>query len=120
MLILFYSSVGVFFPFFFFFFFTGDGDDEGPEPRMPNCFDYFMHLLCIFWKILFALVPPTGYWNGWACFIVSISVIGVLTAIIGDLASHFGCTVGLRDTVTAVVFVALGTSVPGTLVFVYF
>ncbi|XP_055370486.1 sodium/calcium exchanger 2a isoform X6 [Betta splendens] len=92
---------------------AGDGD-EGQEQRTPNCFDYFMHLLCIFWKILFACVPPTGYWNGWACFIVSISVIGVLTAIIGDLASHFGCTVGLRDSVTAVVFVALGTSLPDT------
>uniref|UniRef100_A0A3Q3NR27 Solute carrier family 8 member 2a n=1 Tax=Labrus bergylta TaxID=56723 RepID=A0A3Q3NR27_9LABR len=89
---------------------SGDGDEE---QRMPNCFDYFMHILCIFWKILFAFVPPTEYWNGWACFIVSISVIGILTAVIGDLASHFGCTVGLRDTVTAVVFVALGTSLPG-------
>ncbi|XP_041657474.1 sodium/calcium exchanger 2a [Cheilinus undulatus] len=94
---------------------AGDGDEEeGQEQRMPNCFDYFMHILCIFWKILFAFVPPTEYWNGWACFIVSISVIGILTAIIGDLASHFGCTVGLRDTVTAVVFVALGTSLPDT------
>ncbi|XP_072231558.1 sodium/calcium exchanger 2a [Leuresthes tenuis] len=93
----------------------GDGDEEeGQEERMPNCFDYFMHILCIFWKILFAFIPPTQYWNGWACFVVSIGVIGVLTAIIGDLASHFGCTVGLRDTVTAVVFVALGTSVPDT------
>lgn len=72
-----------------------------------------MHILSLFWKILFAFIPPTEYWNGWACFIVSISVIGFLTAIIGDLASHFGCTVGLRDTVTAVVFVALGTSLPG-------
>lgn len=72
-----------------------------------------MHFLTVFWKILFALVPPTDYCNGWACFCVSISVIGLLTAIIGDLASHFGCTVGLKDSVTAVVFVALGTSVPG-------
>ncbi|XP_006807309.1 sodium/calcium exchanger 2a [Neolamprologus brichardi] len=92
---------------------AGD-EDEGEEQRVPNCFDYFMHIFCIFWKILFACVPPTGYWNGWACFIVSITVIGILTAIIGDLASHFGCTVGLRDTVTAVVFVALGTSLPDT------
>ncbi|XP_037543560.1 sodium/calcium exchanger 2a isoform X3 [Nematolebias whitei] len=91
-----------------------DEDEAGETQQMPNCFDYFMHILCIFWKILFACVPPTGYWNGWACFIVSISVIGVLTAIIGDLASHFGCTVGLRDSVTAVVFVALGTSLPDT------
>ncbi|XP_041851092.1 sodium/calcium exchanger 2b [Melanotaenia boesemani] len=92
----------------------GDEDEEGREERLPSCYDYFMHFLTVFWKVLFACVPPTEYWNGWACFFVSISVIGVLTAIIGDLASHFGCTVGLRDTVTAVVFVALGTSIPDT------
>ncbi|XP_069042500.1 sodium/calcium exchanger 2 [Lepisosteus oculatus] len=96
---------------------AGDGDeedDEGREERLPSCFDYVMHFLTVFWKVLFACVPPTEYWNGWACFLVSITVIGLLTAVIGDLASHFGCTVGLRDTVTAVVFVALGTSIPDT------
>ncbi|GAA6223579.1 sodium/calcium exchanger 2-like [Lates japonicus] len=92
----------------------GDEDEEGREERLPSCYDYVMHFLTVFWKVLFACVPPTEYWNGWACFFVSISVIGILTAIIGDLASHFGCTVGLRDTVTAVVFVALGTSIPDT------
>ena len=90
-----------------------DDEDECGEEKPPSCFDYVMHFLTIFWKLLFAFVPPTDYWNGWACFVVSISVIGGLTAIIGDLASHFGCTVGLKDSVTAVVFVALGTSVPG-------
>ncbi|XP_053177017.1 sodium/calcium exchanger 2b isoform X5 [Scomber japonicus] len=92
----------------------GDEDDEGREEHLPSCYDYVMHFVTVFWKVLFACVPPTEYWNGWACFVVSISVIGFLTAIIGDLASHFGCTVGLRDTVTAVVFVALGTSIPDT------
>uniref|UniRef100_A0A7N6B175 Calx-beta domain-containing protein n=1 Tax=Anabas testudineus TaxID=64144 RepID=A0A7N6B175_ANATE len=92
----------------------GDDDEEGREERLPSCYDYVMHFLTVFWKVLFACVPPTEYWNGWACFCVSISVIGLLTAVIGDLASHFGCTVGLRDTVTAVVFVALGTSIPDT------
>ncbi|KAF6732066.1 Sodium/calcium exchanger 2 [Oryzias melastigma] len=92
----------------------GDEDEEGREERPPSCSDYFMHFLTVFWKVLFACVPPTEYWNGWACFFVSISTIGILTAVIGDLASHFGCTVGLRDTVTAVVFVALGTSIPDT------
>ncbi|GFW97762.1 hypothetical protein TNCV_1425251 [Trichonephila clavipes] len=52
--------------------------------------------------------------GGWACFISSICVIGLLTALVGDLASHFGCTVGLKDSVTAISFVALGTSVPDT------
>ncbi|XP_028856157.1 sodium/calcium exchanger 2b isoform X2 [Denticeps clupeoides] len=96
---------------------AGDGDEdeeEGREERLPSCYDYVMHFLTVFWKVLFACVPPTEYWNGWACFLVSITVIGLLTAVIGDLASHFGCTVGLRDTVTAVVFVALGTSIPDT------
>ncbi|XP_026079415.1 sodium/calcium exchanger 3 isoform X1 [Carassius auratus] len=94
---------------------AGDEDeDEGGEERLPSCFDYVMHFLTVFWKVLFACVPPTEYWNGWACFIVSIVIIGLLTAVIGDLASHFGCTIGLKDSVTAVVFVALGTSIPDT------
>ncbi|XP_054945121.1 sodium/calcium exchanger 1 isoform X1 [Physeter macrocephalus] len=91
-----------------------DDDDECGEEKLPSCFDYVMHFLTVFWKVLFAFVPPTEYWNGWACFIISILMIGVLTAFIGDLASHFGCTIGLKDSVTAVVFVALGTSVPDT------
>ncbi|XP_039625259.1 sodium/calcium exchanger 1-like [Polypterus senegalus] len=91
-----------------------DDEEESGEERLPSCFDYIMHFLTVFWKVLFAFVPPTEYWNGWACFIVSIILIGILTAVTGDLASHFGCTVGLKDSVTAVVFVALGTSVPDT------
>ncbi|KAG8126070.1 hypothetical protein E2320_021176 [Naja naja] len=89
-------------------------EDESGEERLPSCFDYVMHFLTVFWKVLFACVPPTEYCNGWACFIVSILIIGMLTAIIGDLASHFGCTIGLKDSVTAVIFVAFGTSVPDT------
>ncbi|VDM45426.1 unnamed protein product [Toxocara canis] len=101
-----------------------EDDDEGDEeeskkstisaPSQPGCFDYFMHFLAVPWKLLFATIPPTDYWGGWACFIVSIIMIGVLTALIGDLASQFGCWVGLKDAVTAISFVALGTSVPDT------
>ncbi|XP_068608530.1 sodium/calcium exchanger 3 [Brachionichthys hirsutus] len=94
---------------------AGDEDEEDTgEERLPSCFDYVMHFLTVFWKVLFACVPPTDYLNGWACFFISIVIIGLLTAVIGDLASHFGCTIGLKDSVTAVVFVALGTSVPDT------
>uniref|UniRef100_A0A8C5W442 Solute carrier family 8 member A3 n=1 Tax=Microcebus murinus TaxID=30608 RepID=A0A8C5W442_MICMU len=90
-----------------------EDEDESGEERLPSCFDYVMHFLTVFWKVLFACVPPTEYCHGWACFVVSILIIGMLTAVIGDLASHFGCTIGLKDSVTAVVFVAFGTSVPG-------
>ncbi|XP_075257235.1 sodium/calcium exchanger 3-like [Convolutriloba macropyga] len=98
----------------------GDDDDEeedeegAGEERLPSCMDYVMHFLTVFWKILFAFIPPTNIAGGWACFVVSILGIGALTAVIGDLASHFGCTVGLKDAVTAISFVALGTSVPDT------
>ncbi len=77
-------------------------------------FDYIVHYLTLFWKILFALVPPPTLYNGWACFVVSIIVIGLLTTLINDFASHFGCTVHLKDSVTAISLVALGTSVPDT------
>ena len=89
-----------------------DGSDSG-EPSPPTYGDYLMHYLTLFWKVLFATVPPTDIWGGWACFVISIIWIGVLTMFIGDLASHFGCTIGLSDSVVAISFVALGTSVPG-------
>ncbi|EJD75525.1 hypothetical protein LOAG_17353 [Loa loa] len=91
------------------------GKAEGKSK--PMFFDYFRHFLSLPWKLLFATIPPTDechYWNGWAGFIVSIFLIGALTAVIGDLASHFGCWVGLKDAVTAISFVALGTSIPDT------
>ena len=53
--------------------------------------------------------------RGWPTFITSIGCIGLLTAIIGDIASHFGCFSGIKDSVTAITVVALGTSVPGAL-----
>lgn len=40
-------------------------------------------------------------------------MIGVCTAVIGDVAGHLGCWIYLKDSVNAIAFVALGTSVPG-------
>ena len=44
---------------------------------------------------------------------MSIASIGILTALIGDVAAHFGCVSLIKDQVTAITIVALGTSVPG-------
>lgn len=92
----------------------GGDDDDDEESGEATFFDYVMHFLTVFWKIIFAFVPPTEYFGGWACFTVSIIGIGLLTAVIGDVASHFGCTINLNDEVTAVTLVAMGTSVPDT------
>ena len=40
-------------------------------------------------------------------------MIGLCTAVIGDVAGHLGCFIFLKDSVNAIAFVALGTSVPG-------
>ncbi|KAF7493971.1 Sodium/calcium exchanger 3 [Sarcoptes scabiei] len=72
-----------------------DGDDqrnvETIDSTMNFC-NYFVHYITFFWKIGFAFVPPATIWN----------------------ASHFGSTVHLKDSVTAISLVALGTSVPDT------
>ena len=55
----------------------------------------------------------TDLGKGYPCFVVSIAMIGVCTAVIGDVAGHLGCFIYLKDSVNAIAFVALGTSVPG-------
>ena len=55
-----------------------------------------------------------GIAKGYATFVISITGIGICTAVIGDVAGHLGCFINLKDGVNAIAFVALGTSVPGT------
>merc|ERR1711937_678999 len=91
----------------------GEQDEEG-EAKMPSCGDYIMHFLTLPWKLIFAFIPPTAIYNGYPTFVISIIFIGLCTAIIGDVAGHLGCFINLKDTVNAIAFVALGTSVPDT------
>jgi len=80
----------------------------------------FFYILSVPWKVLCAGIPPPRIANGWVCFSVTrnpkpelspspnpnpdpnqvcfsvtLCVIGILTAIIGDLAAHVCCTMGL-------------------------
>merc|ERR1711962_361706 len=96
-----------------------DDDEEGEEgeegeEKMPSCGDYIMHFLTLPWKLIFALIPPTAIYDGYPTFVVSILAIGLCTAVIGDVAGHLGCFIYLKDSVNAIAFVALGTSVPDT------
>ncbi|EGD82799.1 Na+/Ca2+ exchanger NCX3 isoform [Salpingoeca rosetta] len=77
-------------------------------------FAIVMHLINIPWKIIAACLPPTLFLNGWVTFGSALIMIGIVTATIGDLASLMGCAMGLEDAVTAITFVALGTSLPDT------
>jgi len=91
----------------------GELDDDGVE-LPPSGVDLLMHFLTVPWKVLFAMIPSNEYGGGWTCFVVAIIFIGGLTAVVGELASVFGCVVGLEKSVTAITFVALGTSLPDT------
>jgi len=99
---------------------AGDDDDEEGEDgeegeeKMPSCGDYIMHFLTLPWKLIFAFIPPTGIYDGYPTFVISILFIGACTAVIGDIAGHLGCFINLKDGVNAIAFVALGTSVPDT------
>jgi solute carrier family 8 (sodium/calcium exchanger) len=90
------------------------GVDENGNETDPSRLDYFFHLATIGWKVLFAFIPPTDICGGWATFFVSLMFIGIITALVGAFAEMFGCFVGLEDSITAITFVALGTSLPDT------
>lgn len=87
-----------------------EGDIEDVEAMTA-----FIHFASIFWKLLyFATCPPPHYWGGWACFICSLTMIGVATWVVADFANLVGCSFGFDPKFTAITFVALGTSLPDT------
>lgn len=73
-----------------------------------------MYMLALPWKAAFAFTPPPRMAGGWLCFFITLVFIGLLTALIGDLATHMGCCMGIAPGITAITFVALGTSLPDT------
>ena len=73
-----------------------------------------MHFINIGWNIFFSLSPPPHWLGGWACFFGALCFIGVITAVVGEFANLFGCVLGIKPSITAITFVALGTSLPDT------
>lgn len=72
------------------------------------------HFVAIGWKVLFSLVPPAHYWGGYPSFVIALAFIGLVTAIVGEVATVLGCCINLKESVTAITLVALGTSLPDT------
>lgn len=76
--------------------------------------DALIHFFSIGWKVLFACCPPPHWGGGLPCFIAAICFIGALTAVVGEIAGAMGCVMGLKPGLTAITFVAIGTSLPDT------
>lgn len=88
-------------------------NDDG-EIEDISALDAVLHFFSIGWKVIFAIVPPPHMCGGWLCFVFALSMIGGVTAIVGEIANLMGCVVGLKPGVTAITFVAIGTSLPDT------
>ena len=70
----------------------------------------FMFWLNAPWRLLFAFVPPPSMLGGWLCFCIALVMIAGVTALIGDLASLLGCSIGLKVIGRASAFLACSTS----------
>eukprot|EP00449_Zooxanthella_nutricula_P042619 CAMPEP_0198610332 /NCGR_PEP_ID=MMETSP1462-20131121/156839_1 /TAXON_ID=1333877 /ORGANISM="Brandtodinium nutriculum, Strain RCC3387" /LENGTH=858 /DNA_ID=CAMNT_0044342137 /DNA_START=35 /DNA_END=2612 /DNA_ORIENTATION=+ len=89
-----------------------DHDEEKDGPYKPSAMEYAMHVITVPWKLIFACCPPAPWCGGWLAFVVSLGMTGGVTMLIGDLASLLGCSMEMPETITAITFVALGTSLP--------
>lgn len=87
---------------------------EDGEIQDIEAMDGVLHFCTIGWKLFFAVIPPAHYFGGIPCFFISLAVIGVVTYVVGEFANLFGCVLGIKPGVTAITFVALGTSLPDT------
>ena len=63
---------------------------------------------------MFALIPPCEWGGGWPAFVVALTFIGGITAVVAEVATVLGCVISLEDSVTAITLVAMGTSLPDT------
>lgn len=89
--------------------------EENGEINDVTCGDAVLHFLSIFWKVIFAIAcPPAHCGAGYPCLVAGITCIGFVTYVVFEIASILGCIVGLKSSVTAITFVAIGTSLPDT------
>lgn len=40
--------------------FVSSPDDSDDPDATPSRFDYYLHYVTVFWKVLFAFIPPPG------------------------------------------------------------
>ena len=73
---------------------TFDEDNLVLEEVSPS--DAIYHFITIFWKLLFATVPPKTMMNGRPAFIISLMYIGLVTGVVGEIATVLGCVLGIK------------------------
>merc|ERR1711998_538352 len=57
--------------------YVGGSKEDQADSSWSDC---IIHFICVPWKLIFALIPPTDYHNGMVSFFCSLLMIGVVTA----------------------------------------
>lgn len=86
-------------------------DDMGVIDEVTG-WEAFYHFITIPWCVLFALVPPRRYCNGWFSFVVAFFLIGCMAFLIAEFSFNLGCVADLKGCVQAIALIAVGTSLP--------
>eukprot|EP00928_Gymnodinium_smaydae_P023360 TRINITY_DN19311_c0_g1_i1.p1 TRINITY_DN19311_c0_g1~~TRINITY_DN19311_c0_g1_i1.p1 ORF type:complete len:765 (+),score=105.47 TRINITY_DN19311_c0_g1_i1:169-2463(+) len=87
---------------------NGSAEEQAEASKL----DWVCHFMGLPWKVLFMTVPPVIALSGWIRFTLSLLWIGILSAVLSDLADLVGCVMDLPEIVTSITLVALGTSMP--------
>jgi solute carrier family 8 (sodium/calcium exchanger) len=53
------------------------------------------HFLLIGWKLFFSIIPPVHMGGGIPAFFIALTLIGLITAIVGEVAELLGCVLSL-------------------------
>jgi len=71
-------------------------DEDDLEITEVDWYEALCHFTMIGWKVLFALVPPAGLWNGFPSFVISLVFIALVTGIVGEVATVLGCVLNIK------------------------
>jgi solute carrier family 8 (sodium/calcium exchanger) len=86
--------------------------DEYEQLDNVTCWEALVHLCTMPWRFVFSIIPPKHYFGGWPTFFFTFFFIGVLSFFIMELSSVIGCLLGVKTCVQALIFIAVGTSLP--------
>ena len=70
-------------------------DEDNLILEEVDAWEAFCHFTSIGWKVFLAIIPPTSIWGGKACFFSALAMIGVITGIVGEIATVLGCVAGI-------------------------
>ena len=91
-----------------------DGDELQGWSLRKKIKIYTIHILSLPWKLLVALLPPPSFGHGWVAYLSLLALMALVSVLIGDTATYLGCTIGIKDSVTAITLIAFGMGLPDT------